>query len=215
MVLDLRRSEDELLAAMKPKTRYNIRLGARRGVVVRAGESSADLDRLVDLYAETSVRDRFVIRPREYYLRAWSDFIAAGLARPFLAEVEGQAVAGLIVFRWGPGAWYLYGMSSAAHREAMPNHALQWAAIQWARDAGCTTYDFWGAPEAADPSDPLWGLYRFKEGFGAHHVRLVGSWDHTERPRLYWLYSKALPRILAWTRRRQEEQTRRTVDPAA
>jgi hypothetical protein len=76
------------------------------------------------------------------------------MAQPFLAEVDGQAVAGLIAYRYGRRAWYLYGMSSSAHREAMPNHALQWAAIRWARDAGCETYDFWGAE---DQRRRLWG----------------------------------------------------------
>ena len=213
MVLDLRGSEDELLAGMKPKTRYNIRLAEKRGVVVRPGTAGEDFDRLYELYAETAVRDGFVIRPRNYYLRAWGDFVAAGLAQPFLAEIEGRAVAGLIAFRFGARAWYLYGMSGASHREAMPNHALQWAAIRWARGAGCQAYDFWGAPEAADPADPLWGLYRFKEGFGAQHVRLVGSWDHSRRPLLHWMYSFAPPRVLSWTRRRQEDRTRRMVDP--
>ncbi len=210
MLLDLRQTDDELLAAMKPKTRYNIRLAAKRGVEVRQG-SEQDFDRLYALYAETSVRDGFVIRPRDYYLRAWGGSIASGPAQPFLAEVEGQAVAGLIVYRYGRQAWYLYGMSSSAHREWMPNHALQWAALRWARDAGCESYDFWGAPEVADPADPLWGLYRFKEGFGARHVRLVGSWDYTRRPLLYWMYARALPRLLAWTRRRQQDRTRRVV----
>jgi lipid II:glycine glycyltransferase (peptidoglycan interpeptide bridge formation enzyme) len=214
MLLDLRQSDDEMLAGMKAKTRYNIRLAQKRGVIVRPG-TAADIDRLYALYAETSVRDGFVIRPRDYYGRAWTGFIAAGLAQPFLAEVDGEAVAGLIAFRFGRRAWYLYGMSGSAHREAMPNHALQWAAIRWARDAGCEAYDFWGAPEAADPEDPLWGLYRFKEGFGARHVRLIGSWDHPARPWLFWIYSIALPRVLSWTRRRQAERTRQMVDPSA
>ncbi|HMK09157.1 MAG TPA: peptidoglycan bridge formation glycyltransferase FemA/FemB family protein, partial [Anaerolineales bacterium] len=214
MVLDVQRTDDELLAEMKPKTRYNIRLSEKHGVVVRPG-GPQDFDRLYALYAETSVRDGFVIRPREYYLRAWGDFVSAGLAQPFLAEVEGRAVAGLIAYRHGRRAWYLYGMSAAEHRQAMPNHALQWAAIRWARQAGCQVYDFWGAPETPDPADPLWGLYRFKEGFGARHVRLLGSWEATARPRLAWLSTIALPRLLSWTRRRQQHRTRRLVDPAA
>jgi lipid II:glycine glycyltransferase (peptidoglycan interpeptide bridge formation enzyme) len=213
MVLDVRGTDDQLLAGMKTKTRYNVRLAEKRGVAVRAGSQGEDLDRLYALYAETAVRDGFVIRPRDYYLRAWGSFVDAGLAQPFLAEIGGRAVAGLIVFRFGDRAWYLYGMSSSSQREAMPNHALQWAAIRWARDAGCLAYDFWGAPEAADPADPLWGLYRFKEGFGAHHVRLIGSWDHSRRPGLHWVYTFALPRILSWTRRRQEDRTRQAADP--
>ena len=215
MVLELQRNKEELLAAMKPKTRYNIRLAEKHGVVVRTGTSGKDLDQLYTLYAETAVRDGFVIRPRDYYMRAWGEFIAAGLAQPLLAEVDGRVVAGIIVLRFGRRAWYLYGMSGSSHREAMPNHALQWAGIRWARDVGCEAYDFWGAPETADPADPLRGLYRFKEGFGAQHVRLVGSWDHSRRPLLHWMYSFGLPRILSWTRRRQEDRTRRMVDPAA
>ena len=214
MLLDVGRSDDELLAAMKPKTRYNIRLAAKHAVEVRRG-TTEDFDRLYDLYAETSVRDGFVIRPRDYYRRAWADFVEAGLAQPFLAQVEGEAVAGMIAYRYGRRAWYLYGMSRAVHRERMPNHALQWAAIRWARDSGCDTYDLWGAPEAPDPTDPMWGVFRFKEGFGARLVRLVGSWDYTARPVAYRLYSVVLPRLLGWTRRRQQDRTRRLFDPGA
>jgi lipid II:glycine glycyltransferase (peptidoglycan interpeptide bridge formation enzyme) len=192
-----------------------VRLAEKRGVVVRPGTGVADFDRLYALYAETSVRNGFVIRPRDYYIRAWGGFIGSGLAQPFLAEIAGEAVAGLIAYRFGRRAWYLYGMSSSAHRESMPNHALQWAAIRWARDAGCTTYDFWGAPEELDPADPLWGVYRFKEGFGARHVRLAGSWDYSARPAAYRLYTVLLPRLLGWTRRRQQDRTRRLLDPAA
>ena len=214
MVIDLARSEDEILAGMKPKTRYNVRLAQRRGVSVRLG-TSADLDLLYDMYAETSVRDGFVIRPRAYYRRAWDDFLNAGLAQPFIAEVEGEPVAGLIVYRYADRAWYLYGMSRELHRERMPNHALQWAAMEWARRSGCALYDLWGAPDDPDPSDPMWGVYRFKDGFGARHVRLVGSWETTSRPFAYRLYTTVLPRILGWTRRRQQERTRRLVDPAS
>ncbi len=213
MLLDLNLGEEGLLAAMKPKTRYNIRLAARHGVEVRAG-TAQDFDRLYDMYAETSVRDGFVIRPRGYYRSAWGDFMAAGLAQPFIAHVEGEPVAGLIAYRYGRRAWYLYGMSRGAFRERMPNHALQWAAIRWAREAGCDTYDLWGAPETPDPADPMWGVYRFKEGFGARLVRLAGSWHFTAGPTAYRLFTTGLPRLLGWTRRRQQERTRRRLEPA-
>jgi lipid II:glycine glycyltransferase (peptidoglycan interpeptide bridge formation enzyme) len=139
--------------------------------------------------------------------------MAAGLARPFIAQIAGEPVAGLIAYRSGRRAWYLYGMSRGAFRERMPNHALQWAAIRWARDAGCDTYDLWGAPETPDPADPMWGVYRFKEGFGARLVRLAGSWDFTARPAAYRLYTAGLPRLLGWARLRQQGRTRRMVDP--
>src|SRR5574342_54174 len=126
VTLDLRLSEADLLARMKQKTRYNVRLAEKKGVHVRPG-SPADLDLLYRLYAETSVRDGFVIRSADYYREAWGSFIEAGLARPFIAEVEGEPVSALILFRFARTAWYMYGMSREAHREKMPNHLLQWA----------------------------------------------------------------------------------------
>ncbi len=211
LTLDLRRSEEDLLAGMKQKTRYNIRLAERRGVRVRRG-TLEDLPCLYRMYAETSVRDGFVIRQEAYYHDAWGAFLRAGLAQPFVAEMEGEAIAGLVAYRFGRKAWYLYGMSRPDHREDMPNHLLQWEAVRWARSQGCTTYDFWGAPDDLTEDDPMWGVYRFKEGFGARLVRTLGAWDYPIRPRLYWLYTIALPRLLAVMRARGRAQTRRLVD---
>jgi lipid II:glycine glycyltransferase (peptidoglycan interpeptide bridge formation enzyme) len=206
VLLDLRRDEAELLAAMKQKTRYNLRLAERKGVRVRPG-STADLDLLYQLYAETSLRDGFVIRSPGYYHDVWGSFMAAGLAQPFIAEVAAagaapEPVGALVVFRHGRTAWYMYGMSRAAHRDKMPNHLLQWHAIRWARDQGCATYDFWGAPDHFVESDPLWGVWKFKEGFGGQLVRHIGAWDYAPSPLLYRLYTAVLPRMLAVMRRR-------------
>jgi lipid II:glycine glycyltransferase (peptidoglycan interpeptide bridge formation enzyme) len=211
MVLDLRPSEAELLEAMHPKTRYNIRLAARHGVQVRrAGE--ADLHVLYRMYAETSARDRFVIRPQAYYREVWTEFLAAGMAQPLVAEVHGEAVGGLIVFQFGRVAYYLYGMSRAAHREKMPNHLLQWEAIRWARSRGCLRYDLWGAPDRADPSDPLWGVYRFKAGRGGRVVQTIGAWDLPIRRAPYWLSTVLLPQVMRLLRSRQMERTRTLVE---
>jgi peptidoglycan pentaglycine glycine transferase (the first glycine) len=211
VTLDLRRSEAELLAGMKQKTRYNLRLAERKGVTVRAG-TAADLDLLYRLYAETSLRDGFVIRNRDYYQEAWGRFMAAGLAQPLLAEVAGEAVGALVVYRLARTAWYLYGMSRDAHREKMPNHLLQWAAIRWARAQGCETYDFWGAPDEFVESDPLWGVWKFKEGFGGQVVRHLGAWDYAPSPTLYRLYTRLLPRLLDVMRRRGRRATRAALE---
>jgi peptidoglycan pentaglycine glycine transferase (the first glycine) len=201
MELSLAPAEEQLLAGMKQKTRYNIRLAERRHVQVRPG-NNADLSQLCRLYAITSERDGFVIRPEAYYLDAWGSFIAAGMAQAFIAEFQGQAIAGLIVFRFGRRAWFMYGMSSDLHRELMPNHLLQWEAIRWARAAGCTVYDFWGAPDQRVADDPLLGVYRFKEGFGAKLVETIGAWDFVLRPIRYYAYTRLMP-ILLYTMRRQ------------
>jgi peptidoglycan pentaglycine glycine transferase (the first glycine) len=201
MLLDLTEEKEALLARMKSKWRYNVRLSQRRGVKTRAG-SPEDLTLLYDMYQETALRDGFVIRPIEYYQDAWGSFMQKGLAQPLIAEVEGEAVAMVLLFRFGERAWYMYGASRNEHRDKMPNHRLQWEAIVWAKSVGCTVYDLWGAPDEPVESDPMWGVYRFKQGFGAELVQHIGAYDYpTWRPS-YWLYTAAMPRMLALMRRR-------------
>ncbi len=210
VLIDLTPDLDTLLAKMKQKTRYNIRLAGRKGVRVRLGNLN-DLRELYRMYAETSIRDSFVIRDEDYYLEVWSTFMQAGMAEPLIAEVEGEAVAGLFVFRFAHKAWYLYGMSRQVHREKMPNHLLQWEAMQRAKASGCRLYDLWGAPDEFDESDPLWGVYRFKEGLGGNLVQHIGAWDLPVRPLYYYLYSQILPRLLDLMRRRGKARTQRTI----
>jgi lipid II:glycine glycyltransferase (peptidoglycan interpeptide bridge formation enzyme) len=208
--LDISGEEDNWLARMKQKTRYNLRLAQRKGVQVRLGGMD-DLPLLYRLYAGTSVRDGFVIRPEDYYLKVWRAFIERGLAEPLLAEVEGEVVAGLVLFSFAGRAWYLYGMSSQSHREKMPNYLLQWEAMRRAKARGCRVYDLWGAPEVFAEGDPLWGVFRFKEGLGSTVVRTSGAWDFPARPQLYLLYTRILPRILDLMRRRGRQRTRSEV----
>lgn len=205
VLLDLEPSEEELLAGMKQKSRYNTRLARRRGVSVRLGTAD-DLDLFYGLYAETAGRDGFPLRPREYYLDAWSSFLELGRARLLLAEVEGETVAGLMLLLFGPTAWYMYGASSGRHRERMPNNLLQWEAICQARAAGCTLYDLWGAPDRLEESDPMWGVYRFKRGLGGELARGLGAWDFPARPLAYRLYTDAIPRYVGLLRRRALER---------
>ncbi len=208
--LDLCRSEAELLASMKQKTRYNLRLAEKKGVRIRLG-GTPDLELLYRMYAETSLRDGFAIRSPEYYQTAWGNFMAAGLAQPLLAEVEGQPVSAIILFRYAQTAWYMYGMSREVHREKMPNHLLQWEGIRWAKAQGCTTYDFWGAPDEFVESDPMWGVWKFKEGFGGQVERHVGAWDYAPSPWVYRIYTVVIPKILDVMRRRGKKMTQESV----
>jgi peptidoglycan pentaglycine glycine transferase (the first glycine) len=195
VILDLTPTEDEMLARMKQKTRYNVRLAGRKGVSVRVG-GLEDLEMLYRMYAETAVRDRFVIRHLDYYLDLWRAFLKAGMLKPLIAEVEGQPVAGLMLFLFGARAWYLHGMSTVHHREKMPNYLLQWEAMRLARSSGCTSYDLWGAPDVFDGSDSMAGVYRFKQGLGGEVHRHIGAWDLPLKPGWYRLYTRVLPRIL-------------------
>ena len=208
--LDLTGTESDWLARMKPKARYNLRLAERKGVKIRHGNAE-DYATLYRMYAETSVRDGFVIRPESYYLEVWKTFQQAGMAIPLIAEVENEMVAAIWVFKFGKRAWYIYGMSRDLHREKMPNYLLQWEAMKHARRSGCDVYDLWGAPEVFDESDSMWGVFRFKDGLGGKVVRTIGAWDYIARPGLYWLYSQILPRALDLMRRRRKDQTKQEV----
>ena len=205
-VIDLSTSEDDLLAAMKQKTRYNIRLASRKGVEIRYGQLD-DIDLLYQMYAETSLRDGFVIRSLQYYQDAWGSFIQAGLARPLIAEVDGQPVAAVIIYRFGKKATYMYGMSRDLHRNKMPSYLLQWEAIRWAKSQGCRIYDFWGAPDEMNESDPMWGVYRFKQGFAPTTMITPGAWDLILRPISFWAYRHIMPFILGLMRRRGRQLT--------
>jgi peptidoglycan pentaglycine glycine transferase (the first glycine) len=175
--IDLQPTEEEMLARMKQKTRYNIRLAEKKGIAVRVGTAD-DLPMLYKMYAETSVRDGFAIRDEGYYQTVWQTFMSkvegqkspdtrhSPLVTPLIAEVNHEPVAGLFLFLFAGRAYYIYGMSRDAHREKMPTHLLQWEAMKRAKSAGCTAYDLWGAPETFDESDSMWGVYRFKEGLG-------------------------------------------------
>lgn len=211
VMIDLALDDTTLLAAMKQKTRYNIRLAEKKGVTVRSG-GLADLDMLTGMYAETAVRDGFVIRSTDYYQALWRSFLEAGVAEPLIAEVDGQAIAAIFIFHFHGIARYIHGMSREQHRELMPNYLLQWEAIKRSRQLGCHTYDMWGAPDVFDESDPLWGVYRFKEGFNGTVLRTLGAWDFTSRPLLYKLYTTILPRILNVMRKRGKDQTERSLN---
>ncbi|MCA1553621.1 MAG: peptidoglycan bridge formation glycyltransferase FemA/FemB family protein, partial [Chloroflexi bacterium] len=219
MLLNMRQSEDELLAAMKPKWRYNIRVAERKDVEVRTvdggrqttGDSAPTLLKaFYDLYAETSARDNFLIRPFEYYKDVWSHFLQDGLASLFLAYHQDKLIAGIMLFVCDRRAWYFYGASSSEQRELMPNHLLQWRAIQWAKENGCEVYDFWGAPNELNESDPMWGVYRFKEGFGAELFRGIGAWDYAPSRARYQLYTQVMPRVIALMRRRHAQAAHET-----
>ena len=219
VTLDLLPDEAALLAGMKQKTRYNIRLAEKKGVTVRAG-TLADLPRLFQMYAETSDRDGFVIRKAEYYKQVWETFLrpfsdhSQPCAEALIAEVEGEPVAAILVFYFAGRAYYLYGMSRAEHREKMPNHLLQWEAIRRARRLGCKLYDLWGAPDELAESDPMWGVYRFKEGLGGEVVRSAGAWDYPASRLWYPVYTRLVPRLLDVMRARGRRQVRQEIGGA-
>ncbi|MEZ4560285.1 MAG: peptidoglycan bridge formation glycyltransferase FemA/FemB family protein, partial [Caldilineaceae bacterium] len=228
IMVDISDDEDAILQRMKSKWRYNVRLAARKGVTVRA-MARDDLPAFDAMMQTTGSRDGFTVHMPAYYAKAFDLFVPDAAAF-LLAEYEGRPLAAIVVFVVGDTAWYLWGASSNDERNRMPNHALQWAGIQWARAHGATRYDLWGIPDEVGqlatamqgdaagvpaeelpvdvqqlPDGELWGVFRFKQGFGGRALRTVGAWDLPLHPLGYRAYTAGLTAlnarraIRAWT----------------
>ena len=196
LVVDLRPDEEAILAAMKQKTRYNIRLAARKDVLVAPRD---DVGTFIQLMQVTGERDKFGVHSGAYYRKAYELFRPSGHAQLFLAAFNGQPLAGLMLFVLGGRAWYFYGGSSDVERSRMPAYLLQWEAMHWAKARGATSYDLWGVPDEDEATleasfetrhDGLWGVYRFKRGFGGALKRAAQAMDRVYNPLLYWAYLK-------------------------
>jgi peptidoglycan pentaglycine glycine transferase (the first glycine) len=203
LVVDLTADEEEILMRMKSKWRYNVRLSMRRGVEVTAQPIDA-IDAFYRLMTITGERDEFGVHSQAYYRRALALLRPLGRAQLFMAHYEGQPLAGLMAFAFDHRAYYMYGASSNVHRELMPNHQLQWRAMQWAKERGCTEYDLWGITdrdpdeETENGSAALGGVERFKAGFGGDTVRTVGAYDRVYVRPLYWLYGRLRHHMASW-----------------
>jgi lipid II:glycine glycyltransferase (peptidoglycan interpeptide bridge formation enzyme) len=196
IVIDILGSDEEILAKMKQKTRYNIRLAEKKDVTVRVWD---DIESFHKMMLVTGGRDGFGIHSLEYYQRAYEMFHPKGLAEILVAEYDGKPLAALFVARNGHRAYYLYGASTDEERNRMPTYLLQWEAIKWAKACGCEEYDLWGVPDEDEATleadfeschDGLWGVYRFKRGFGGELKRAAQALDRVYNSLLYWAYLK-------------------------
>lgn len=197
MLVDLRPQPDTILDSFKQKTRYNIRLAAKKGVTVRQG-TVEDLPAFNRLMHITGQRNEFGVHAPEYYRDAYNLFSPEQRVM-LLAEYEGKPLVGAMIFANGPMATYLFGGSSNEERERMPTYAVQWAAIEWAKARGCDWYDLWGVPDTEPDeleaqfesrNDGLWGVYRFKRGFNGWVRRTVGPADRVYNRLVYRLYQR-------------------------
>lgn len=193
MQVNLTPSEEELMESFKSKWRYNIRLAGRRDVEVQTDCGREDVDVFYDVLEETSKRNDFNIRAREYFYDIWDLFIENGLGKMMLARYEDEVIAGVMTLTMGERAWYVYGASSNEHRDRMPNHLLQWRMMQWAKEGGCTVYDMRGVTHKDDKDSPLYGLNRFKKGFNAEYVEYIGEWDYVYSPTVYAMFNSLEP----------------------
>ena len=192
VIIDLNASCEELLAGMKSKWRYNISLAAKKGVTVKIC-GVQEIETFYSLLKETAVRDGLAIHNINYYKTL---FEICGERekediRLYIASHEGDTLAAITVLFRGNYATYLYGASSNTKRNLMASYALQWKAMQDAKEAGCRFYDLFGIPPSNDPNHPMEGLYRFKTGFGGSIIHRPGSWDYPYKKLVYNLFNIA------------------------
>ena len=200
LILDLTKSEEELLKEMKPKTRYNIRLAERKGVRIRNYESGIMnqeyFEKFWELVEETSRRDKFASHNKNYYwkmLESLNGICKNNLtAKLYLAEYKNKTIAANIVLSFGDFCVYLHGASSNEHRNAMAPYLLQWRQILDAKKTGCKSYDFWGIDSSKSQinskSNDWSGITRFKKGFGGQERNYIGAYDLVFNWEKYYLY---------------------------
>ena len=191
IVVDLNGSEDDWLKRMKSKTRYNIRLAMKKDIKI---VQSDDIETFYELMMDTSERDNFGVHSKKYYQLAFKAFEENKNVALLLAYYQEEPLAGLMVFKSGERSWYFYGASNNKERNRMPTYLLQFEAMKWAKSHGCKMYDLWGVPDEDEDvleaefdkrSDGLWGVYRFKRGFGGEIVRAAPALDRIYNPLLY------------------------------
>ena len=185
--LDIKgKTEDEIFAGFHSKTRYNVRLATRKGVVVKEG-TREDLKEFHKIMVETGARDGFIIRPLSYFEKMY-DELAPNHMKLLMAYYEGKPISGVIPIFYGNKTWYLYGASSNEHRNLMPNYLLQWEMIKMAIARHDDVYDFRGVSGVVDENHPQYGLYRFKKGFGATFTEFIGEVYIPFKPLTYSIY---------------------------
>lgn len=197
-LIDLTKTEEELLSQVSQKTRYNVRLAQRKGVIVTEDNSPETFEVYLKLLKETTRRDKFYAHDENYHRRMWETLNPAGIAHLLVARYKGEIITTWIFFVFGNVLYYPYGASTRKHREVMASNLLMWEGIRFGKKAGCKTFDMWGSlgPDA-DSKDPWYGFHRFKKGYGGKLVEFVGTYDLVINPLLYRFYN--LADSLRWT----------------
>ncbi len=190
--MDLAQSEEDILGNMKSKTRYNINLSKRKGVQIR----SLGIDKLdvwYELYRQTAQRNNFFLHDINYFKVVLSaranDSQSPAQVFLLVAEVDDKPLAAMFLVLTGVRGTYLYGASANENRNFMATYALQWKAMQLAKANGCKEYDFFGVSPQADPAHPMYGLYKFKSGFGGQVFHRMGCWDYPLNKQKYQYYA--------------------------
>ena len=184
-VIDLTKSETELLAKMKPKTRYNIKLAQKKGVTVREMTTEEGFEIFIKLYFETCKRQHYAGHNYNYHKTLFTE-LKNTISHVLVAYYNDTPIAAYHLFKFNDVLYYPYGGSSDQYREVMGANLLMWEAMKFGKANGCKSFDLWGSLSPAYDSNNIWsGFPRFKEGFGTRFVEMVGSYDLVVNNLLY------------------------------
>lgn len=190
--IDLTQTEEQLLTNMHQKTRYNLRLAQKNGVIVTEDNSPEAFQSFLNLHFETTEREGFFSHNQQYHQNLWNILQPAGMTHLLIAKYQNQPLVTWLLFEFNKVLYYPYGGSSREHKELMPSYAIMWEAIKLGQKLKCRNFDLWGAlSENPDPNDPWFGFHRFKMGFGPQLVEFIGTYDLIINPPLYKLYTLA------------------------
>ncbi|MBE3560736.1 MAG: peptidoglycan bridge formation glycyltransferase FemA/FemB family protein, partial [Ktedonobacteraceae bacterium] len=206
-VLDIRPEPAALLANFKMTWRQNVRSAERKGVVVREANGDADFDAYYNLLKITSERDDFFIHGPDYHREILRQFADKGDVVLFLAEHEGEPLAAKMLIRFGNWCWDMFGATSNQKRNLKAAYLLQYRCILWARERGCSYFDFRTIPEVLEPGEEMWGVYEYKKGFGGFSRLNMPTQDYVYRPLIYAAWRKAVE-----VRRTQRQKERRKIE---
>lgn len=190
-VLDLTKSEEDLMVGMKSKTRYNIRVAQKHGVIVRELTNDEGFEMFAKLYFATTQRQEYRGHDKAYHQTIF-ETLKGDTAHILIAFYQGKPLAAYELFLFNDVLYYPYGGSSLEYKEMMASNLLMWEAIRFGKAHGAKVFDMWGSlPPDYDQETPWAGFTRFKEGFGGEFVEFVGSYDLVLNNALYSLYNLA------------------------
>lgn len=200
-ILDISKSEEELLKNMHPKTRYNIRVAEKKGVKIEEDSSEKAFEEYLRLTEETTTRQKFYAHTKNYHRLMWETLRKNKIdkekltAHLFKATYEKEVLVTWIVFVFKDTLYYPYGASSSNHREVMASNLMMWEVIKWGKKLGLKYFDMWGSlGPNPDPKDPWFGFHRFKQGYGPKLTEYLGSYDLIINKKAYLGY-KALNKL--------------------
>ncbi|GHO86323.1 lipid II:glycine glycyltransferase FemX [Dictyobacter formicarum] len=211
-VLDLRPSAETLLANFKTTWRQNVRSSQRKGVTIREATSDADFDTYYHILSITGERDNFFIHNKDYHKEMFTRYKQRGQAVLFLAEHEGEAIATKMLIKMGDWCWDMFGGSSNSKRNLRATYLIQYHCFLWAKEQGCSFFDFRAIPNILEPGKEMWGVYEFKKGFDGFSRLVINTQDYVYNPLLYKAWNKLLDMRRA---RRQKERSQREMERLA